>query len=77
VQWETIRGIKASGLPPCPNGGIREEKSNNSHIKVILQYYRKYPGHNKLKYDHIDRKWIDIDCVISTVTLSYNFTNEV
>jgi hypothetical protein len=50
---------------------------NNPHIEVMLQYYRKYPGRNKFKYDHTDSKWIDVDCIISTVTMSYNSTNEV
>jgi hypothetical protein len=43
----------------------------------MLQYYRKYPRCNKFKYDHTDNKWIDVDCIISTVTMSYNSTNEV
>ena len=55
----------------------RRKYSNNPHIEVMLQYYRKHPGRNKLKYDHKDSKWIDIDCIISTVTMSYNSTNEV
>jgi hypothetical protein len=50
---------------------------NNPHIEVMLQYYRNYPGRNKLKYDHTDSKWIDVDCIISMVTMSYNSTNEV
>jgi hypothetical protein len=50
---------------------------NNPHIEVMLQYYRKYPCHNKFNYDHTDSKWIDVDCIISTVTMSYNSTNEV
>ena len=47
---------------------------NNPHIEVMLQYYRKY---NKFKYDHTDSKWNDVDCIIYTVTMSYNSTNEV
>ena len=50
---------------------------NNPHIEVMLQYYRKHPGRDKFKYDHTDSQWIDIDCVISTVTMTYNSTNEV
>jgi hypothetical protein len=44
---------------------------NNPHIEVMLQYYRKYLGSNKFKYDHTDSKWIDVDCIIYTVTMSY------
>jgi hypothetical protein len=50
---------------------------NNSHIEVMLQYYRKYPCRNKFKYDHTYSKWIDVDYVISIITMSYNSTNEV
>jgi hypothetical protein len=55
----------------------RRRNPNNPHIEVMLQYYRKYPGRNKFKYDHTNSKWIDVDCIISTVTMSYNSTNEV
>ena len=50
---------------------------NNPHIEVMLQYFRKHPGRDKFKYNHTDSQWIDIDCVISTVTMSYNPTNEI
>ena len=50
---------------------------NNPHIEVMLQYYNKHLCRNKFKYDHTDNKWIDIDCIISTVTMSYKITNEV
>jgi hypothetical protein len=51
--------------------------NQNPHIEVMLQYYRKYVGRDKFKYDHTDSKWIDIDCVICNVTLAYNPQNEV
>ena len=50
---------------------------NNPHIEVMLQYYRKHPSRDKFEYDHTDSQWIDINCVISIVTMSYNSTNEV
>jgi hypothetical protein len=55
----------------------RRRNPNNPHIEVMLQYFRKHPGRDKFKYDHTDSQWIDIDCVISTVTMSYNPTNEI
>ena len=55
----------------------RRRDSNNPHIKVMLQYYTKHPGCSKLKYDQTDSKCIDVDCIISTVIMSYNSTNEV
>ena len=50
---------------------------NNPYIEVMLQYYRKHPGRNKFKYDHTDSKQIAIDCIISTIIMRYNSTNEV
>ncbi len=32
---------------------------------------------NKFMYDHMDSIWIDLNCVISIVTMSYNSTNKV
>jgi len=52
-------------------------KPQNPHIKVMLQYYRKYLERDKFKYYHTDNKCIDIDCIISTVTMTYNPMNEV
>ena len=50
---------------------------NNPHIEVMLQYYSKHPCRNKFKYDHINSKWIDVDCIIYMVTMTYNSTNEM
>ena len=55
----------------------RRRNPKNPHIEVMLQNYRKHLGRNKYKYDHTYSKWIDVDCVISTVIMSYNSTNEV
>ena len=77
VEWETIWGTKVGGWPPCLNKGIRMRNPNYPHIEVVSQYYRKYSSPNKFKYDYINSKWIDVDCVISTVTMSYKFTHEV
>ena len=46
-------------------------------MEVMLQYYRKHLGCNKFKYDRTDSKWFDVDCIISTVIMSYNSTNEL
>ena len=50
---------------------------HNPHIEVMLQYYRKHLGRDKFKYDHTDSKWIDVDCIICTITMMYNSGNEV
>ena len=43
----------------------------------MLQYDKKHLGHNNFKYDHIISKWIDVDCIDSTIAMSYNAPNEV
>ena len=50
---------------------------HNPYIEVMLQYYMKHLGRNKFKYDHTNSKWIDVDCIISIMTMSYNATNKV
>ena len=40
--------------------------------EILLNWFSKAPGHLKFKYDASDCVWIDVDTVISTVTMSYN-----
>lgn len=54
-----------------------KKNTNGCPIQVLLQYFSKTVGLNKYKYDHSDTKWIDIECIITTVTLSFNPTNSV
>lgn len=54
-----------------------KQNSNTCNIQVMLQYFWKFPGHLKFKYDHTDTRWIDVDTIISTVTLEYNSTTDV
>lgn len=44
---------------------------SNPIIEVQMNWFSKAPGRHKFKYDHSDPKWVDIDTVITTVTLSY------
>jgi len=46
-----------------------------SPIQVMLQYFSKTVGLNKFKYNHNDMKWMDIEYIITTVTLCYNVVN--
>ena len=43
----------------------------------MLRHYKKHPSCNKGKYDHTNSKWIDVDCIISIVPISYNATHEI
>ena len=47
------------------------------HIEVMLQYYQKHVGQAKFRYDHTDSKWIDVDCIFCTMTMTYNLVNKV
>ena len=37
----------------------------------------KHLGCNKFKFDHTNSKWIDVDCIIYTMTISFNSPNEI
>ena len=43
----------------------------------MLQYFQKVPRQLKFKYDHTDTRWIDVDTIITTITLEYNHTIDV
>jgi len=44
---------------------------------VYLHWFQKYPGHNKYKYVESDCIWIDVDAIISTVSLSYSAASKI
>ena len=59
---------------------VKESRRRNHdipYIELMLQYYRKHLGCNKFNYNHIDNKRIEVDCNISTMTISCNATNKV
>jgi hypothetical protein len=41
-------------------------------VMVLMNCFSMYRGHTKFKYDVIDNKWIDIDSIITLVTMTYN-----
>ena len=55
----------------------RKQTSTLCKVEVMLQYFRKLPGHLKFKYDATDSRWIDVDAIITTVTVEYNSSNDV
>jgi hypothetical protein len=38
---------------------------------VLLNWFSKYHDNFKFKYDVIDINWVDIDSIISTITMNY------
>lgn len=51
--------------------------SSTPSIMVLLNWFTKSPGHLKYKYEGSDTQWIDIDSVISTVSMSFNMRTNV
>lgn len=41
-------------------------------IAVHLNYFSRAPGHLKFKYDLTDSIWVDLETLISSVTMTYN-----
>ena len=39
---------------------------------LCVSPFSKVAGLNRFKYDHTDTNWIDVDSIITTVTLSFN-----
>jgi hypothetical protein len=46
-------------------------------IAVHLNYFSKAPGHLKFKYALTDCIWVDLETLISSVTMSYNERHNV
>jgi hypothetical protein len=54
---------------PCASG---KKVSSGPTIEVLLNWFSKHAGRNKFKYDVTDSQWIDLDSIISTITLNFN-----
>lgn len=46
--------------------------ANCKSAMVYLHRFQKHPGHNKYRYVESDCVWIDVDAIISTLSLSYS-----
>ena len=46
-------------------------------VMVLLTWYSKQPRHYKYRYDVSDWKRIDLDAIVSTVSLSFNLSTKV
>jgi hypothetical protein len=73
-KWGACRQpVDLLDRPAC----IQSKGLSTPSVMVLLTWYSKQPGHYKFKYDVSDWKWIDLDAVISTVTLSFNSSTKV
>src|SRR5665213_2576292 len=53
---------------PSSNG---KKNGSSCNIMVLLYWFSKARGSLKYKYDASNFKWIDVDSIISTVTITY------
>ena len=44
---------------------------------AYLYWFKKIPGLNKYKYDESDCIWVDVNSIISTVSLDYSSSNKI
>jgi hypothetical protein len=54
------------------NRHVKKKLAASASVEVRLNWFSKTLRTMKFKYDHSDCKWVDVDTVISTVTLNYN-----
>jgi hypothetical protein len=58
-------------------GGGTSNSHGSTQIQVLLNWFSKARVNLKFKYDVSDSQWIDVDSIISTVTLSYCFVSAI
>lgn len=58
----TTTGKKVSGSPT---------------VQVMFNWFSKGTGRNKYKYDVTDTQWIDVDCIISSIALTFDSRHNV
>ena len=51
---------------------LNRPTGNATCIEVLLNWFSKSRGNLKFKYDVSDSQWIDVDSIISIVTMSYS-----
>ena len=51
--------------------------SITSTAMVYLHWFKKHVGLNKYTYDESDCVWVDVDSIISTVSLQYAPTSKI
>ena len=73
-QWGNCRNPIDMMNRTCVKG---KKVSSTPSIMVLLNWFTKSPGHLKYKYEGSDTQWIDIDSVISTVSMSFNMRTNV
>ena len=55
----------------------RKKVSGSPIVQVMFNWFSKGPGHNKYNYDVTGTQWIDVDCIISSVALTFDSRHNV
>ena len=53
------------------NREVNSGKNSIPSFMMFMQWFRKVPEQFKFKYDHANCKWIDVDTMISTITICH------
>jgi hypothetical protein len=70
-------GISRQPIDLLNRGGGTSNSDGSTQIQVLLNWFSKARVNLKFKYDVNDLQWIDVDSIISTVTLSYCFVSAI
>lgn len=54
-----------------------KKSSPLANVQCIMHYYSRALGVSKFRYNHTDSCWIDIECLITNVTLTYNADTKI
>jgi hypothetical protein len=57
--------------------GSGKKVASNYIVMVLLNWFQIVPGHFKYKYTGSDSQWIDLEAVISIVSMTYNSRTNV
>ena len=67
-KWGISRQHVGLLSKPSSNG---KKNGSSCNIMVLLYWFSKARGSLKYKYDASNFKWIDVDSIISTITMTY------
>jgi hypothetical protein len=70
-------GISRQPIDLLNRGGGISNSHGSTQIQVLLNWISKARVNLKFKYDVRNSQWIDVDSIISIVTLSYCFVSTI
>ena len=70
-------GISRQPIDLFNIGGGASDNHGNTQIQVLLNWFPKARMNLKFKYNVSDSQWINVDSIISTITISYYFVSAI